>query len=136
MSKFIVKIAAKELSEDLMTKFSELRRSLDPEALSADGERAMEEQRRLYTQLMRKWRNLEQEAGRKVTEKEVWDWGLERMRKSSKKKSAYQVDVEFVESALEGVLGEKPSNEDVSSFLDKLESYLSENIDNLVVQLF
>lgn len=60
------------LTPELYQKFLNLSCALSPENLHCDGEISVAEANRKYTRLMREWRALEAEAGRKVDENEVW----------------------------------------------------------------
>lgn len=60
------------LSYELFAKFFALSCALSPENLHCDGEISVAEANRKYNRLMKDWRALEREAGRKVTEDELW----------------------------------------------------------------
>lgn len=60
------------LPDDLQAKFLALTCALSPENLHCDGEITRAEADRKYRRLMREWKALEKEAGRPVTEDEVW----------------------------------------------------------------
>ena len=63
-------ISAK-LSPQLMEKFSNLTCRLSPENLACDGECSQSQIQARHAEIMREWRTLEVEAGRKVTEEEI-----------------------------------------------------------------
>lgn len=69
---------ANDLSNDLKEKFLDLCGALSPENLCCDGELRGEELRRKERRLHAKWAALEREAGRKVTEDEIWNWCINR----------------------------------------------------------
>lgn len=56
--------------------FLRLASQLSPENLSCDGELPRYRVRSKYARLMKEWKALEREVGRKVTEDEVWDWAV------------------------------------------------------------
>lgn len=60
------------LSPQLLKRFLQLSAALSPENLTADGERSPREVRARHRQLQSAWKNLEREAGRPVSEDEVW----------------------------------------------------------------
>lgn len=60
------------LPPPLVRRFLQLSSALSPENLAADGERSPAEVCDRRQRLEREWRNLEREAGRSVTEEEVW----------------------------------------------------------------
>jgi len=62
------------LDDDLMRQFAELANALSPEQLDCDGEVPPREVKRRRARLQRQWRALERQAGRVVTEDEVWAW--------------------------------------------------------------
>lgn len=61
------------LSENLFKKFDSLTGRLSPENLNCDGEISRHEARRRYQQIIKEWKELEVQAGRKVTEEEIDD---------------------------------------------------------------
>jgi hypothetical protein len=60
--------------DDLMRQFAEIAYALSPEQLDCDGEVPPREVKRRRARLQRQWRALERQAGRVVTEDEVWAW--------------------------------------------------------------
>lgn len=60
------------LSPGLVKQLLQISAALSPENLAADGERSPAEVRDRRQRLEREWRDLEREAGRSVTEDEVW----------------------------------------------------------------
>jgi hypothetical protein len=62
------------IPDDVKHEFNQLANNLSPENLAADGERSRSQQQILYRKLTRRWRELEQTVGRKVTEEEVYSW--------------------------------------------------------------
>jgi hypothetical protein len=66
---------------DIMKDILDVYGSLEPEALTCDGELSRTEVDRRYAELTRKLRRLEVELGRKVSEDESWKW----MEKNKKK---------------------------------------------------
>lgn len=60
------------MSFDLFQQFFSLSCQLSPENLHCDGEISPAEAQRKYVRLMKQWRALEAEAGRAVTEDELW----------------------------------------------------------------
>lgn len=65
---------ANDLSNDLKQKFLRLCGALSPENLCCDGELSAAEVRVKERGLRREWAALEREAGRKVSEDEIWSW--------------------------------------------------------------
>ena len=61
-----------KLSNELLNKFIQVAGDLSPENLTCDGELSPAQVSRKHKELMSEWRELEREAGRKVTEDEVW----------------------------------------------------------------
>lgn len=66
------------LSESLFKQFDALCSRLSPENLHCDGEISRTEAKRRHTQIMREWRALEKQAGRKVTQEEIESAIIER----------------------------------------------------------
>ena len=64
----------------LYEKFLDLACGLSPENLHCDGEISMAQARKRYRALMKEWQGLEKVAGRKVTEAEVWDWQVAKIK--------------------------------------------------------
>lgn len=64
--------SSNELPDDIKRKFQSLANQLSPENLAADGERPMSEVRKLHSRLMKEWKVLEKQVGRKVSESEVY----------------------------------------------------------------
>jgi len=62
------------ISAELLRKFVDLATRLSPEWLTCDGELSRREIKRRRARLQRQWRALERQAGRTVTEDEVWAW--------------------------------------------------------------
>lgn len=62
------------LSAALLQEFVDLATRLSPEWLTCDGELSRREINRRYSKLQRQWRTLERQAGRAITEDEVWAW--------------------------------------------------------------
>lgn len=58
------------LSAELTKAFGDLSNRLSPENLACDGEIPQYMVRQRYAQIMREWKALEKQAGRKVTEEE------------------------------------------------------------------
>ena len=56
-----------------LDKFLDLACRLSPENLHCDGEISRAQANQRYRQIMREWKVLEKEVGRKVTEEQVWD---------------------------------------------------------------
>ena len=54
--------------------FVDLATQLSPEWLTCDGELSRREVNRRYAKLQKQWHALERQAGRAVTEDEVWAW--------------------------------------------------------------
>lgn len=69
------------LTSQMQEKFSVLNFRLEPENLSCDGEISMTAQKRRYAVIMREWKSLEKQVGRKVTQDEVWQIELAKIRK-------------------------------------------------------
>lgn len=65
------------MSEGLRERFIGLACALSPENLSCDGEASRAEQTRRLGRIMREWRALEAEAGRKVKVSEAEGWMME-----------------------------------------------------------
>ena len=63
---------SQELSEGLLERFDRVANELSPEWLTCDGELSRAEVRRKLKRLKAEWRALEAEAGRAVTEDEVF----------------------------------------------------------------
>ena len=59
------------LPEDLFKKFDALTCRLSPENLTGDGEYSRTDVARRLAQINREWRELEKQAGRKVTQEEI-----------------------------------------------------------------
>lgn len=75
MPKDAVKPIAKTgLTEEAKQEFQSLACRLSPENLHCDGEVSRAEAKRRHAQIMREWRDLESQVGRKVSEDEVWTW--------------------------------------------------------------
>lgn len=66
------------LPDSLQERFLALSCQLSPENLACDGERSRADQRKVRAAIMKEWRALEAEAGRKVTEAEVWRTDLDK----------------------------------------------------------
>ena len=62
------------MTEAQKSKFNYLACRLSPENLHCDGEISKAEAQRKYRILMKQWRELEKEVGRKVTEEEIWEF--------------------------------------------------------------
>lgn len=60
------------LKPELIARFLTLATDLSPENLSCDGELSEREVSKRRSHLMNRWRELEKEAGRKVSEDEIW----------------------------------------------------------------
>ena len=71
----------KTLSPELQEKFLNIATALSPENLSCDGELPRNRIAVRRRTLMEEWRKLEVDAGRKVTEDEVWDAEIARKNK-------------------------------------------------------
>ena len=61
-----------ELSNELLPRFLSLASQLSPENLHCDGEISRAAAHRKYVKLRKEWNRLEKEAGRIVSEDEVW----------------------------------------------------------------
>lgn len=61
------------MTEEIKREFARIANSLSPENLHCDGEISRTEAKRRGVALRKKWKALEKEVGRKVTEEEVWD---------------------------------------------------------------
>ncbi|MEN6379726.1 MAG: hypothetical protein ABFD15_09130 [Methanofastidiosum sp.] len=64
------------MNKETLQKFLNLACQLSPENLCCDGELSREETNRRYRELMRQWKALEKEVGKKVTENEVFSEAL------------------------------------------------------------
>ena len=62
------------MTKELQQQFLRLACHLSPENVSCDGELSHAEVDKRYKQLNAEWAVLEQKAGRKVDEDEVWKW--------------------------------------------------------------
>lgn len=62
------------MTADVKREFSNLACRLSPENLHCDGEVSLAEAKRRRAQIMREWRALEANVGRKVTEDETYAW--------------------------------------------------------------
>jgi hypothetical protein len=62
----------------LRERFLDLENRLSPENLSSDGEASRTEQRRRLAAIRRAWKDLEAQAGRKVSHDEVDQWWREK----------------------------------------------------------
>lgn len=71
------------MTEEQYQQFLGMSSELSPENLHCDGEISNAEANRKYREIMRRWRKLEKEVGREVTENEVWDIELDRYSKQS-----------------------------------------------------
>ena len=71
----------KALTPELQEKFVNLACMLSPENLSCDGELSRSRIAVRRRTLMEEWHRLEVDAGRKVTEDEVWDAEIARKNK-------------------------------------------------------
>ena len=60
------------MNKEQRQKFEFLVGALEPENIYEDGEISVEEGDLKYEQLMKQWRLVEKELGRKVTEDEIW----------------------------------------------------------------
>ena len=63
---------AEGLTPEIKEGFVGLACQLSPENLSCDGEASLSDVRRRRESIMQQWRNLENRAGRKVSENEAW----------------------------------------------------------------
>jgi len=64
------------MTTTLQKQFLDLACRLSPENLSCDGMLNKTQVVKRYNQINSEWAKLEKEAGRKVTEDEVWGWNL------------------------------------------------------------
>jgi hypothetical protein len=62
----------RKLSVEMHKKFEWLACSLSPENLHCDGEISRSAARKKAVTLRKRWRELEKEVGRRVSEEEVW----------------------------------------------------------------
>ncbi len=60
------------MEKEMLDRFLDLASALSPENLTCDGELSAAESNRRYKQLMKEWRALEHQFGRKVDEDEIW----------------------------------------------------------------
>lgn len=63
-----------DLSPELQKQFANLACALSPENLHEDGEISQAQAQRKYNGLMKQWRELEKQAGRKVSESEAYKY--------------------------------------------------------------
>ena len=66
------------LTNELRSKFCDLAGELSPENLSCDGELSRWQVTVKERRIRKEWASLEKQAGRKVTEDEVWGWIIPR----------------------------------------------------------
>jgi len=71
---------ATTLAPALLDAFIRISNELSPENLMCDGERSAAAARRVAKALKARWAALEREAGRKVSEDEVWNAFVSRYR--------------------------------------------------------
>ncbi len=62
------------MNDQQFDKFLQLSSALSPENLHCDGEISQAEAMRKYKRIMKEWRALEHEFGRKVDEDEIWEY--------------------------------------------------------------
>ena len=60
------------MDRKIYEKFLSLSSRLSPENLTCDGEISRAQANQRYRVIMREWKILEKEVGRKVTEDEIW----------------------------------------------------------------
>ena len=60
------------ITQDIKNKFRRIACALSPENLTCDGELSREAVKKKHTNLMKEWKALEAELGRKVSEDEVY----------------------------------------------------------------
>lgn len=68
------------MKEEQFQRFLDLAFRLEPENLSADGERPKSQIKKLRAVLLKEWGKLEKEVGRSVTTEEVWNKYLNESR--------------------------------------------------------
>ena len=68
------------VTEKLMKDFLRLAGELSPENLTCDGELSEYATQRKHSKLMREWHKLEDVAGQKMTEYEVYDWDSKQVK--------------------------------------------------------
>jgi hypothetical protein len=71
----------KRTEKEIMAEFAALCCALSPENLHCDGEITPSQAQMKYIKLMTKWRKLETEIGRKVSESEVYQYEMATERK-------------------------------------------------------
>lgn len=64
------------MTPELKDRFLRMACDLSPENLSCDGECSRAETMRRYKAIKAKWKAAEKEAGRTVSEDEVWGWSF------------------------------------------------------------
>jgi len=65
------------MDDKMVQEFISLTCRLSPENLACDGEISITETRRRYRQIMKEWKVLEKQFGRKVTEDEASQWMID-----------------------------------------------------------
>jgi len=65
-------ISKPNITAPIREQFQALSNALSPENLYEDGEISREQAQRKYRSIMREWKELERQVGRKVSESEVW----------------------------------------------------------------
>lgn len=68
-----------KISPELKEAFLDLECALSPESLTCDGELTDAQVRSRHSVLVGKWRKLESQLGRRVTDSEVAAWAIEAM---------------------------------------------------------
>jgi predicted transcriptional regulator len=74
------------ISDELLEKFSCLTNELSPENLTCDGEATQSQITKRLASINKRWKLLEKEAGRIVTEDEVNAWVIRRVRNGTFKR--------------------------------------------------